>query len=268
MLSAIDTVRRELLMKIVIHEDRAARGGAAAAEAATALRAACDRKGAATLVVATGSSQFEVLAALGATAGIPWDAITIYHLDEYVGLSPDNPASFRRYLRERFVDRLPIRPKAFHEVGVEADPVAECRRLAAVVPPDDFDVSMIGIGENAHVAFNDPPADFETTAPYLVVSLDEPCRRQQVGEGWFPSLESVPTQALSMSIRRILASRTIVCSVPDRRKAEAVRAAVEGSLTPRVPASILRTHPHCSLHLDREAASLLSDRQRIAAAPA
>ena len=262
MLSAIDTVRRERLMKIVIHEDRAAMGGAAAAEAAIALKAACDRKGSATLVVATGSSQFEVLAALGTTAGIPWDVITIYHLDEYVGLSSNHPASFRRYLRERFVDRLPIRPKAFHEVGVEADPVAECRRLAALVPPDEFDVSMIGIGENAHVAFNDPPADFETMAPYLVVSLDEPCRRQQVGEGWFPSLESVPMQALSMSIRRILASRTIVCSVPDRRKAEAVRAAVEGPLTPTVPGSILRTHPHCSLHLDREAASLLSDRQR------
>jgi glucosamine-6-phosphate deaminase len=118
------------------------------------------------------------------------------------------------------------------------------------------------------VAFNDPPADFETTAPYLVVSLDELCRRQQVGEGWFPSLESVPTQALSMSIRRVLASRTIVCSVPDRRKAEAVRASVEGPVTPTVPASILQTHPHCSLHLDREAASLLSDRQRGPAASA
>jgi len=268
MLAEIDTVRRELRMKIVIHEDRAAMGGAAAAEAATALKAACDRKGSATLVVATGSSQFEVLAALGATAGIPWDVVTIYHLDEYVGLSPDHPASFRRYLRERFIDRLPIRPKAFHEVGVEADPVAECSRLASLVPPDDFDVSMIGIGENAHVAFNDPPADFETTAAYLVVSLDALCRRQQVGEGWFPSLESVPTQALSMSIRRILASRTIVCSVPDRRKAEAVRASVEGPVTPTVPASILRTHPHCSLHLDREAASLLSDRQLGPAAPA
>ena len=244
-------------MKIVIHEDRAAMGSAAAAEAAITLKAACDRKGSATLVVATGSSQFEVLAALGTTAGIPWDAITIYHLDEYVGLSPDHPASFRRYLRERFVDRLPIRPKAFHEVGVEADPVAECRRLAAVVPSDDFDVSMIGIGENAHVAFNDPPADFETTSPYLVVSLDEPCRRQQVGEGWFPDLAAVPTQAISMSVRRILAARTLICSVPDRVKAEAVRASVEGAVTPAVPASILRQHPHCSLHLDRQSAALL-----------
>jgi glucosamine-6-phosphate deaminase len=134
MLTALDTVRREFCMKIVVGEDRAALGGAAAAEAAMALKAACDRKGSATLVVATGSSQFEVLAALGSTAGIPWDIVTIYHLDEYVGLSPAHPASFRRYLRERFVDRLPIRPKAFHEVGVEADPVAECRRLAAVVP--------------------------------------------------------------------------------------------------------------------------------------
>ena len=250
-------------MNIVIHEDRAAMGVAAAAEAAMALKAACDRKGSATLVVATGSSQFEVLAALGTTAGIPWDVVTIYHLDEYVGLDAGHPASFRRFLHDRFIDLLPTAPAAFHELqGTAVDPLAECARLAALVPAAAFDVSLIGIGENAHLAFNDPPADFETMAPYLVVTLDEPCRRQQVGEGWFPSLESVPTQALSMSIRRILSSRTIVCSVPDRRKAEAVRAAVEGPLTPTVPASILRTHPHCSLHLDREAASLLSDRQR------
>jgi glucosamine-6-phosphate deaminase len=249
-------------MQILVHKDRLGMGKAAAAEAAARLIEACARKGSATLVVATGSSQFEVLAALAAADDVPWSRITVYHLDEYVGLGADHPASFRHYLRERFIERLPEPPQAFHEVGVEADPIDECCRLAALVPLGEFDVAMIGIGENAHLAFNDPPADFETAAPYLVVSLDERCRQQQVGEGWFPSLASVPTQALSMSVRRMLASRTIICSVPDRRKAEAVVAAVEGPITPDVPASILRRHGDCRLHLDREAASLLSSRRK------
>ena len=245
-------------MDIVIHEDRSALGRAAAAEAAACLVSACRDRGSATLVVATGSSQFEVLAELSHAPGIPWQSITVYHLDEYVGLSADHPASFRRYLRERFIDRLPTSPAAFHPLDGFADASQECRRLASVVPVGDFTVAMIGIGENGHLAFNDPPANFETTAPYLVVQLDEYCRRQQVGEGWFPTLDAVPTQAISMSVRRILAAGTLICSVPDRRKAEAVRAAVEGPLTPMVPASILRTHPACRLHLDREAAALLT----------
>ncbi len=244
-------------MHTVIHPDRPRMGKAAATEAAEALVSACTRTGAATLVVATGASQFEVLQELGGRRDVPWGAITIFHLDEYVGLSPDHPASFRRYLRDRFVDRLPASPAAFHELDGMADPRAECRRLAGLVPAGDFDVMLCGIGENAHLAFNDPPADFETTDPYLVVALDEPCRRQQVGEGWFSSLESVPTQAISMSVRRILASRTIICSVPDRRKAEAVRASIEGPLTPAVPASILREHADCRLHLDAQSACLL-----------
>ena len=244
-------------MHVVIHHDRPAMGQAAGSQAATALATACAARGAATLVVATGSSQFEVLATLAAAPGIPWERVTIFHLDEYCGLSADHPASFRRYLRERFVTRLPVRPAAFHELDGEAEPMAECGRLAALVPVGEFDVALIGIGENGHLAFNDPPADFVTTAPYIVVALDEACRRQQVGEGWFPDLAAVPTRAISMSVRRMLASRLLVCSVPDLRKAEAVRAAVEGPLTPDLPASILRQHPACTLHLDREAASLL-----------
>jgi glucosamine-6-phosphate deaminase len=208
-------------------------------------------------VVATGSSQFEVLAALLAVPSIPWDRITIFHLDEYVGLPADHPASFRRYLRERFIQQLPARPAAFHEIDGQADPRAECRRLAALVPAGEFDLAMIGIGENAHLAFNDPPADFDTTACYLVVGLDEACRRQQVGEGWFPDMAAVPTQAISMSVRRMLAARTLICSVPDRVKAEAVRASIEGPLTPEVPASILRQHPDCRLHLDSHSSALL-----------
>ena len=244
-------------MKVSIHADRETLGRAAAGQAAEALLDTCRVQGSATLVVATGSSQFEVLAALAEMPALPWAAITVFHLDEYVGLPAAHPASFRRYLRERFVGRLPERPAAFHEIDGEADPSAEVRRLAALVPAERFDVALIGIGENAHLAFNDPPADFETHEPYLVVSLDEACRRQQVGEGWFPALAAVPTQAISMSVRRILAARILVCSVPDRRKAEAVRAAVEGPVTPAVPASILQQHPDCRLELDRESATLL-----------
>jgi len=244
-------------MKVSVHPGRPELGRAAAAEAAERLRTACADRGHVTLVIATGASQFEVLGGLAAEPGIPWERIEIFHLDEYVGLSADHPASFRRYLRERFIDRLPLRPAAFHEIAAAAEPRAECRRLAALVPAGSFDLALIGIGENAHLAFNDPPADFDTTDPYLVVALDEACRRQQVGEGWFPDLAAVPTRAISMSVRRLLAAETLICSVPDRRKAEAVRASLEGPLTPDVPASILRRHPDCRLHLDRQSAALL-----------
>jgi len=244
-------------MKISIHADRSSLGRAAADQAAAALRAACRERGSATCVVATGASQFEVLEALTALDDIPWDVITVFHLDEYVGLPSTHPASFRLYLRERFTSRLPKPPAAFHEINGSSDPAEECRRLAGLVPAGNFDVALIGIGENAHLAFNDPPADFETREPYLVVTLDEACRRQQVGEGWFPTLDDVPTHALSMSVQRILATQTLICSVPDGRKAEAVRASVEGPLTPDVPASILRQHRDCRVHLDRASAALL-----------
>lgn len=245
-------------MKTSIHADRRAMGQAAAAEAAELLRSAVADRGHATLVVATGTSQLEVLAALASAGGIDWGHVTIFHLDEYSGLAPDHPASFRRYLRERFFDLLPMKPAAFHWIAADGDPAAECRRLAGVVPAGDFDLVLCGIGENGHLAFNDPPADFAAADPYLVVALDEACRRQQVGEGWFPALAAVPTHAVSMSIPRILAATTIICSVPDDRKAQAVRDTVEGAITPAVPASILQRHADCRLHLDRAAASLLS----------
>ena len=246
-------------MRIEIHDDRRSMGVAAAREAADVIGQVVRDRGRVTLVVATGTSQLEVLAALAATPALPWSAIEIFHLDEYAGLPDTHPASFRRYLRERFVDALPAPPVAFHWVdGSAADPHAECRRLAGVVPAGNFDVMLCGIGENAHLAFNDPPADFEATAPYHVVELDEACRRQQVGEGWFAGLEDVPTQAISMTIRRMLASTRIICSVPDARKAVAVQAAVEGAVIPVIPASILQTHDACTLHLDRAAAARLT----------
>jgi len=244
-------------MKLAIHADRPALGAAAAAEAAASLVHALAAHDRATLVVATGTSQLEMLAALAALPDIPWERVAIFHLDEYCGVPAEHPASFRRYLRERFVDRLPTRPAAFHGIAADGDPRAECRRLATLVPAGDFDLVLCGIGENGHLAFNDPPADFDATDPYLVVALDEACRRQQVGEGWFPAVDAVPTHAISMSIGRIMAARTIVCSVPDERKARAVRDTVEGPVVPGVPASILQRHADCRLHVDRAAAALL-----------
>jgi len=244
-------------MRVAVHADRAALGSAAAAEAADALRLALAATGRASLVVATGTSQLEVLAAFAAAPAIAWDRVTLFHLDEYCGIADHHPASFRRYLRERFFDLLPVRPAAFHWIGADDDPAAECRRLAGLVPAGDFDLLLCGIGENGHLAFNDPPADFAASDPYLVVALDEACRRQQVGEGWFPTLDAVPTHAISMSIPQIMAARTIICSVPDERKAVAVRDTVMGPVTPAVPASILQRHADCRLHLDRAAASLL-----------
>ena len=245
-------------MNIEVAETREEAGRTAAAAGAERIRAALARRGEAAIIVATGSSQFEMLAHLVAEPGIDWSRVTGFHLDEYVGLSDDHPASFRRYLRERFVERLPSPIGRFHYIQGDGDPVTECRRLAELIRPVEIDVAFVGIGENGHLAFNDPPADFETTIPYLVVSLDEACRRQQLGEGWFPRLEDVPERAISMSVRRILASRAIICTVPDERKAVAVRAAVQGPVTEQVPASALQTHADCHLFLDAAAASLLA----------
>jgi glucosamine-6-phosphate deaminase len=212
-------------------------------------------------VAATGASQIGFLDALVNIEGIDWGRVEIFHLDEYLGLPRDHPASFRRYLEERLVRR--VRPAAFHAIDGEAsDPDAECRRLGALVTRSPVDVAFVGIGENGHLAFNDPPADFETRDPYLVVDLDEACRRQQMGEGWFPRLEDVPTRALSMSVRQILEAREIVASVPDARKAVAVRDCLEGEVTPRHPASILQAHPRATIYLDLDSASLLTDAPR------
>jgi glucosamine-6-phosphate deaminase len=232
--------------------------GAAAAECGAAfIRQALTDRGAASIIVATGASQFEMLAHLVKADGIAWNRVTIFHLDEYIGLPIAHPASFRQYLWTRFARQLPLPPAAFHFIDGEADPARECARLGELIKQQPVDVAFIGIGENGHLAFNDPPADFETREPYLVVSLDEACRRQQLGEGWFPSLEAVPERAISMSVRQILSSDTIVCTVPDARKAEAVRLAVKGPVTNRLPASILQTHPAVTLFLDQPAGSLL-----------
>jgi glucosamine-6-phosphate deaminase len=250
-------------MNVTIKENRAELGPAAAHAGAELLRKALAGGKQANIIVATGSSQFEMLQALTREPDIRWDRVTVFHLDEYVGLPITHPASFRLYLWERFARQLPLPVKMFHYVGADApDPRAECRRLGALIREHPIDVAFIGIGENGHIAFNDPPADFETEEPYLAVELDEACRQQQLGEGWFPTLNDVPRQAISMSVRQILKSRAIICTVPDERKAEAVRGSVEGPVTPNLPGSILQKHANCSLFIDKPAASRLKPGKR------
>ncbi len=244
-------------MQIIVSENKDEMGQKAAAQGAIALRAAITRNGSANLIVATGASQFEMLAALVQETEIDWGQVTVFHLDEYVGMPLTHPASFRKYLKERFIEQLPQPVKVFQFINGENDCRGECGRLNDLIRQHPIDVAMVGIGENGHLAFNDPPADFQTEVPYLVVELDEACRRQQWGEGWFPTLADVPTQAISMSVRHIMKSAELIVTVPDRRKAEAVRNTVRGAVTPQVPASILQQHANCTLFLDRPAAELL-----------
>ncbi len=243
-------------MNLEIVRDREAMGRWVAAAAAENLRAAIASNGEARLIVATGSSQFEVLEAL-TREELPWSHVTGFHLDEYVGLSDTHPASFCGYLRDRFVERVPL--KAFHYMRGDSDVAQTLEAVGTELTRLPIDVAMVGIGENGHLAFNDPPADFDTQLPYLIVELDEACRMQQVGEGWFASLDDVPKTAMSMSVHQIMQARRIYCSVPDRRKADAVRRTLEGPVTPDCPASILQRHGAATIVVDQDAASQLSE---------
>ena len=245
-------------MKISIHDSKAELGRRAAEQGAELIRRAIAEKDHASLIVATGVSQFEMLSTLVQAPDIRWDKVTAFHLDEYIGLPITHPASFRKYLWERFVSKLPLPLKAFHYIeGDAGHPEAVCASLGVQIRASVIDVAFVGIGENGHLAFNDPPADFETDAPYLVVDLDEACRRQQLGEGWFPTLDDVPRQAISMSIRQIMKSERIIACVPDARKAVAVKACLQGEVTPNAPASILQHHPDATIYLDPASASQL-----------
>ena len=243
-------------MDVRIFDTKLELGRAAAERGAAAIGEAIERNGEARVIAATGASQFEFLDALTTAPGVDWGRVEMFHLDEYVGLPDTHPASFRRYLRERIVER--VKPRVFHFLAGDAeDPAGECGRVGALLARAPIDVAFVGIGENGHLAFNDPPADFETEEPYLVVELDEACRRQQLGEGWFPGLDDVPRRAISMSIRQILKSREILCVVPDARKAKAVAECLEGEVSPLHPSSILQTHPATTVYLDRDSAALL-----------
>lgn len=232
---------------------------AAAAQVAATLRRVIAEHGRARVVVATAASQLEFQRALVGEPGIDWPRVEVFQLDEYIGLPAGHPASFRRLLYDNVIDHTGI--TSVHLIGEAGDPEkrgALNGRIAMV----SIDLAILGIGENAHLAFNDPPADFDTTDPYIVVELDQVCRQQQVGEGWFPSLNDVPTRAVSMSIGQMLKADELVVIVPDKRKAAAVRASLEGEITPMVPASILRTHGNATLYLDEAAASELTTTQR------
>ncbi len=244
-------------MQVNVSANKSDLGRAAARDGAELIRRAIAERGRANIIIATGASQFEMLAELIKAPDVAWHKVTAFHLDEYVGMSITHAASFRKYLWERFVSKLPQPLAAFHYIEGEGDPRAECRRVGQIIAQHPIDVAFVGIGENAHLAFNDPPADFKTDEPYLVVSLDEACRKQQFGEGWFPKFEDVPKTAISMSCRQIMKSKAIIVSVPDQRKAQAVKRAVEGPVTPDVPSSILQQHEQTTLYLDRESASLL-----------
>lgn len=245
-------------MEVFVYKTKSEMGTAAATEAANAIKSAIRSRNEANIILATGTSQFETLKHLVATGGIDWQKVAMFHLDEYIGLPAVHPASFRKFLKERFVDKVAAL-KAVHFVnGDAANPREECRRLNDLIATCPIDVALIGIGENGHLAFNDPPADFQTEQPYIIVDLDERCRRQQLGEGWFETFEQVPRRAISMSIRQIMKSACLIVSVPEKRKAEAVKNALEGEVTPMCPASILQQHGNCKIFLDEEAAALLS----------
>jgi glucosamine-6-phosphate deaminase len=244
-------------MNVEILPDKAALGRRAAADGADSIRAALAARGECTIIVATGASQFEMLDSLVSEPGIDWSKVTAFHLDEYVGLPVSHPASFRKYLQERFVARVPNLGRFVPVNGDAVNLRKELEGLNNFLRAREVDVCFAGIGENCHLAFNDPPADFEVEDPYIVVTLDDACRRQQLGEGWFPSLEAVPQQAISMSIRQILKSGRVVLTVPDERKAAAVKAAVEGEISRGYPASVLQKHASCALYLDEPSASLL-----------
>ena len=243
-------------MKIKVYEDKRSLGRAAAEQAAISLRNAIENRGKARIIAATGVSQFEFLETLTSMPGIDWSRVEMFHLDEYIGLPVSHPASFRKYLLERLINKTGI--QKYHFLEGDGDVAAIVRRVGGELKSAPIDIAFLGIGENGHLAFNDPPADFQTEEPYLIVDLDEACRRQQVGESWFADLSEVPRRAITMSVRQILKAKEIVAVVPDARKAQAVKSCFEGDIGPLAPASILRTHPSTTVFLDKYSAALLS----------
>jgi glucosamine-6-phosphate deaminase len=244
-------------MNIAIFQNPDELGHAAGSDAGQLVREAIETMGTANIILATGTSQFEILKELIAQNDIAWGKVVMFHLDEYIGMPATHPASFGKYLQERFISKLPPL-KAAYVIDGEAEAKKECDRLGEIIANHPIDVALVGIGENGHLAFNDPPADFETNDPYIVVDLDDACRKQQLGEGWFKSLEDVPRKAISMSIKQIIKSKHIICSVDGKRKAIAVKNTLEQPVSNLYPASILRTHAACRCYLDKDSAALVS----------
>ena len=247
-------------MVIKIYDDKISLGRAAAEQAAVSLRNAIEGRGGARIIAATGASQFEFLDALTAMPKIEWRRVEMFHLDEYIGLPVAHPASFRKYLGERLINKTGI--TKYHFLDGEGDVPSIVRKVSAELTAAPIDIAFVGIGENGHLAFNDPPANFQAEETYLIVDLDEACRRQQVGEGWFNSIADVPKRAISMSVRQILKAKEILCIVPDARKAQAVKSCFEGEISPLAPASILRSHTNTTVFLDKFSAALLSPKSK------
>jgi glucosamine-6-phosphate deaminase len=243
-------------MRLKVFNDKITLGRAAAEQAATAIRRAISERGEARIIAATAASQLEFLDALTKASGIDWTKVEAFHLDEYIGIPITHPGSFRKMLMEQLVVKTGIRQ--YHLLaGDAAEPAAVVREIGTQLASAPIDIAFLGIGENGHIAFNDPPADFNTEEPYIIVNLDEACRQQQVGEAWFADLSQVPKQALSMSAKQILKAKEILVVVPDKRKAGAVKACFEGEISPMAPASILRRHPNATVYLDSDSASML-----------
>ena len=244
-------------MVIIVSENANELGKTAGIAAAQLIREAIKANGTANIILATGTSQFETLNQLINEKDIDWSKVVMFHLDEYIGLPDSSHASFRKYLKERFLKKVPPL-KATWLINGETDAKTECMRLNDLISKHPVDVALVGIGENGHLAFNDPPADFETDQPYIIVDLDDLCRKQQLNEGWFNSIKDVPRQAISMSIKQIIKSKHIICSVPDQRKATAVKNSLEQPVSNLHPASILQLHQDCRFYLDKASAELLS----------
>src|SRR5579862_7387986 len=244
-------------LRVVVHTDPASLAATAAREAAAIMNEAVARRGVVHAMFATGNSQLAFVAALvGSTPDVPWERTVVFHMDEYVGLGADHPAGFQRWIRERIGDAAPV--LAAHYLDGLADPAGECDRYASLLAEYPLDLCCLGIGENGHLAFNDPPvADFDDPLDVKVVQLDRACRQQQVGEGHFPTLDAVPRLAMTVTIPALLRARAVLAIVPEARKAEAVRAALLWPVSTAWPASALRATDHATLHLDADSAALL-----------
>jgi glucosamine-6-phosphate deaminase len=243
-------------MKIEVFPDKKSLAQSAATDAANALRQALNKTGYARIIAATGAAQFDFLELLTQTAGIDWSKVEMFHLDEYIGIPADHPASFRKFLLERLINKTGI--SRYHLLDGDRDPQQVIAAVSAEIRKAPTDIAFVGIGENGHLAFNDPPADFETDEAYIVVELDQACRRQQMGEGWFKSMDEVPRRAISMTVRQVLRAKQILAIVPDTRKAPAIAKCFGAEISPMAPASILRTHPNTVLYLDQNSAALLN----------
>lgn len=245
-------------MEIIVSENKNQLGEKAGKAAASAIREAIAQKGTANIILATGQSQFETLEQLVSEKDIDWGKVRMFHLDEYIGLEESSKASFRKYLKERFLEKVAPLLEVYLINGEASDPEQECERLGQTIRQYPIDLAFVGIGENGHLAFNDPPADYETENAYLVVNLDEKCRIQQLGEGWFASVNDVPQQAISMSVKQMMKAKKIICACPDSRKAQAVKDCITLPVSNLHPASILQEHPDCMLFLDNASAALLN----------